>query len=94
MEVDCHIPDDVARKTEKLPLAVYVADNIRGIDYMKGLLNGKPTPKGAKLVATHLPMKKASYHIAWLDYLIGLGLVVDKVHCVWSFKQKTFLKFM
>ena len=30
LEVDCHIPDDVARKTDDLPLALYVADNISG----------------------------------------------------------------
>ena len=92
LEVDCYIPPEVARKTDELPLSLYVADNIRGSDYMRGLLNGKTPPKGAKLVATHLPMKKAEFHIKWLVLLMGLGLKVEKVHCVWSFKQKPFLK--
>ena len=47
IEFDYHIPDDVARKTDELPLSLYVADNISGSDYMRGLLNGKPAPKGA-----------------------------------------------
>ena len=92
LEVDYHIPPEVARKTDELPLSVYVADNIRGSNYMRNVLNGKPNPKGAKLVATHLPMKKAVFHIKWLDLLMKLGLKVDRVHRVWSFKQKPFLK--
>ena len=91
IELDYHIPDDVKLKTDELPLSLYVADCIRGSDYMRSVLNGKPTPKGAKLVATHLPMKKAVFHIKWLDLLIGLGLKVDKIHRVWSFDQKPFL---
>ena len=63
IELDHHIPDDVKRKTDELPLSLYVADKIRGSDYMRGRLNGKPYPKGAKLVATHLPIKKAAFHI-------------------------------
>merc|ERR1711874_161912 len=43
-------------------------------------------------VATHLPMKKASFPFKWLDFLMSVGLKVDKVHCVWGFKQKPFLK--
>lgn len=92
IEFDYYIPAEVAHKTDELPLSLYVADNIRGSDYMRGLLNGKPAPKGAKLVATHLPMKKASAHYKWLDSLIGKGLVVDKVHCVWNITQEKFLK--
>ena len=91
IELDYHIPDDVKLKTDELPLSLYVADCIRGSDYMRRMLNGKPTPKGAKLVATHLPMKKAVFHIKWLDLLIGLDLKVDKIHRVWSFDQKPFL---
>ena len=92
MEVDCHIPPEVARKTDELTLSLYVADNIRGSDYMRGLLNGKTPTNGAKLVATHLPMKKAEFHIKRLVLLMGLGLKVEKVHCAPSFKQKPFLK--
>ena len=87
LEVDYSIPPEVARKTDELPLSVYVADNIRGSNYMRDILNGKPNPKGAKLVATHLPVKKAVFHIKWLDLLMRLGLKVEKVHCVCSFKQ-------
>ena len=90
-ELDYHIQDDVKRERDELPLSLYVADCIRGSDYMRGMLNGKPTPKGAKLVATHLPLKKAVFHTKWLDLLIGLGLKVDKIHRVWSFDQKPFL---
>ena len=92
VEYDYHIPAEVARKTDELPLSLYVADNIRGSDYMRSLLNGKKPPKGAKLVATHLPVEKASHHIKWLDFLIEQGLVIDKVHRVWSFTQKPFLQ--
>merc|ERR1711874_219013 len=92
LEVDYHIPPEVARKTDELPFSLYVADNIRGSDYMRGVLNCKTCPKGAKLVATHLPMKKAAFHYKWLDFLISVGLKVDKIHRVWRFKQKPFLK--
>ena len=37
-------------------------------------------------------MKKATAHYKWLDFLIGQGVVVDKIHHVWSFTQDTFLK--
>ena len=59
---------------------------------MKEVLNGKPTPKGAKLVATHLPMQKAAHHFKQFNFLVRTGLKVDKIHRVWSFKQKPFLK--
>ena len=37
-ELDYHIPDDVKRKTDELPLSLYVADCIRGSDYMASML--------------------------------------------------------
>ena len=92
VECDIEIPDNTAIKTDDLPLSMYVADNIRGSDYMNAKLRGKPRPNGAKLVATHLPVKKGSYHIKWLSLLVELGLKVTKLHRVWSFKQSAFLK--
>ena len=92
IEIYYSIPDAVAEKTDELPLSLYVADNIRGSDYMNSLLNGKPAPKGAKLVATHLPVKKAMFHIKLLELFMKIGIKVEKVTRVWSFKQKPFLK--
>ena len=70
--IECYysISDAVAVKTDELPLSLYFANNIRGSDYMNSLSNGKPAPKGAKLVATHLPVRCLSQpNKVWNDIM-------------------------
>ncbi|XP_063595417.1 uncharacterized protein LOC134772380 [Penaeus indicus] len=97
VEVDLHVPDDVARKTDELPLLIHHME-IRSQDlspYNKELLlsqNRRVPPKNKKLVASHLPQENYLVLLKHLQLLIHLGVVVDQVHEVYEFSQDSYLQ--
>ena len=92
VEVDYEIPDTDKVRTDELPLSLYVAENITGSPHTRGLTNVSEESNGRKLVATHLPVQKMVFHMKLLELFVELGFQVQKVHRVWAFKQKAFLK--
>ena len=98
LHIDSHpISPDVAVKTDAFPLCISKL-NITQDDlspYSRHLLESSHTKlpsSNAKLVAHHLGVKDYLVSLPLLQFLIEKGLVVDKVHRVYQFKQGDYLK--
>ena len=87
---------EVIEKTDDLPLI------IRKHDITKTVISpltrawyeeeNRPVPNNNfKLIGTHAGQEKMLFALPLLKLLIQLGLVVKKVHAVYTFKQKHFL---
>jgi hypothetical protein len=88
--VDTHIPDDVARNTDDLPLAL-CHKNVHKSDvsgYTKGLMGEKCPHPGRKLVASHEDQKEYVTALDLLQILMRHGMEVAKIHRVFRFRQE------
>ena len=82
IEVEYSIPDEVKRKTDDLPLSLFIASDIKGSEYTNDLLEGKSTPQGSKLIACHLHVTKYCFHVKLLELYVQLGIKVEKIRHV------------
>ena len=91
------ISPETARLTDSFPLCLSKLD-IKESDispHSQQLLEerGLKLPKpNQKLVAHHLGVKDYLICLPLLQFLLGKGLIIDKVHRVYKFKQSYFLK--
>ena len=91
------VPPELARKTDSFPLCLSKLD-IKSTDlspHSRNLLDqlGLKLPsKNKKLVAHHLGVKDYLISLPLLQFLLGKGLKIDKVHRIYKFKQSHFLK--
>ena len=70
------------RKTDDLPLSLFIASDIKGSEYTNDLLEGKSPPQGSKLIACHLHVTKYCFHVKLLELYVQLGIKVEKIHHV------------
>ena len=91
------ISPEIARKTDAFPLCLSKMD-VKETDispFSKQLLDrhGTKLPKpNKKLVAHHNGLKDCLMSLPLLQFLLGKGLQIDKVHRVYKFNQSFFLK--
>ena len=88
---------EIARSTDELPLCLnhHTVTGAQISPYTRSVAererrNKIPTVK--KLIASHLPQQNYLISLRNLQLLIRLGLEVEKVHCVYQYAQKSFLK--
>ncbi|XP_050693786.1 uncharacterized protein LOC126984249 [Eriocheir sinensis] len=87
---------EVVEKTDDLPLIIR-RHNITNRDISSVTREwyeeeNRPAPcKNIILIGTHAAQEKMLFALPFLKLLIRLGLVVKKVHAIYTFKQKHFL---
>ena len=87
---DFHIPENLARLTDCMPLAIVNTKKIVPSPYTQSIGGGKASQK--KLIAAHFSLERYSFHIKLLQFYIRLGVIVSKVHSIIEFSQKPLFK--
>ena len=87
---DFHIPENLARLTDCMPLAIVNTKKIVPSPYTRSIGGDKASQK--KLIAGHFSLERYSFHIKLLQFYIRLGVIVSKVHSIIEFSQKPLFK--
>ena len=87
---DFYIPENLARLTDDMPLAIINTVKILPSPYTLSI--GGKFASQEKLIAAHVPLERYSLHLKLLCFYIRLGVVITKVHSIIEFSQKPLFK--
>ena len=92
--VDCHTPTDKHEALRLLPYAPEVEDvtyqdlSPHSKSCLEGLVKNPKSYQSKKLMTSFRPKKRYLVHYMYLQACLDAGMVVDKIHYVYKFKQK------
>ena len=93
IEVDLKYPDEIKEKTRYFPFAPLnkVSPQNKFTNYMNEIKPDSYTPC-KKLICDWTDKKNYLVHYRMLKFYVKHGMIIDKVHEVISFKQRSWLK--
>ena len=93
IEVDLNYPEKIGEKTKHFPLAPENEKNIPDdfTEYMKEIIPDTFT-QTRKLICDWSDKKNYLVHYRMLKFYVKHGIIVDKFHTVFSFKQSMWLE--
>ena len=93
LEVDLKYPDNIKEKTKNFPFCPENKKNNpdKYNDYMKKI-KPKNYTKSKKLICDWTDKKKYLIHYIMLKFYVRLGMVVEKIHEIISFKKTIWLE--